>query len=300
MTPARTRNPLVDDDKYYPDPTDRSSRQGRPVSRVVCHTTGGGVVQKAINALWDGKVTAERLADPEQCELITKYAVNYYRKGNGVSTTYVLGWWGDMWQTLDEDVRAWSAGMSSTHISAYNRGFRYWNNYESILVGKKRKLIQARTMGLYQWWAEEYKAITGEMPRDNASPLEFFAGDPNPDLAGISIDFLAPPTMTRNSDQRRVLGPQRSDWKLWSGADLYTRYQYSAFNLLCRELCSEYPHMQMDRRHVLTHSVTDPLSRVQFQPNGFETVGYGYDPGETWNLRWDWMLSPTLVLGEYL
>ena len=286
---VRKRNPLITEDRFYkPDLRDFSPRNGE-VSKVVLHCTGGRIVQLAMDHHFGTGLDTNKLndltCDPDKSLKVTEYSADFYHKVNSVSTGFVIGYCGERFQTLNEDVRAWSAGIGKAVISLYKKGFLMWSSFRLV----DGKLVGAPN-GFYDFWCKLYNEAHGRPSNapipNNASPLEFTGGDHGPDHIAISIDMVTPPYQRRDARGVRCLGPTAPSYE---NGSLYTNAQLDSVAGLLRELDSHYPKFERDRGHVLPHSLTSPIERVLGVNINGKTTGYGYDPGET--LNWQRLLA---------
>lgn len=264
------------------DSSDVSTRT-KPISKIVLHCTGGGIVDKAIKACIATKPTRVQLnaacSKPEISGKLAEYAGRYYAAVNKVSTGAVLGYCGEVIQTSDLSKRAWSAGISDTAIALYKRGFAEWSRWLRQADGSYRRNAPA---GFYEFWRQEYEAITGNSPADTASPLEFTGGNHGPDHIAVSIDLLTPPYQHRNPHP--PAGPLLD---VYPARSLYTHKQYEALKTVIAELASKHKTFIPSRGTVLSHSFTSPLERVQSVVIDGVKTGYGLDPGP---LNWELFL----------
>ncbi len=265
------------------DTSDVSSRS-KPISKVVLHCTGGGIVDKALKACISAKPTRVQLnaacSKPEISKKLAEYSGRYYSAVNKVSTGAVLGYCGEIVQTADLSKRAWSAGISDIAIALYRRGIGEWSKWLRQPDGSYRRNAPA---GFYDFWRQEYEIITGNSPADTASPLEFTGGNHGPDHIAVSIDLLTPPYQRR--DLHPPAGPALDD--VYPASSLYTFKQYAALKTVLAELAGKYKTFMPSRGTVLGHSFTSPLERVQSTTIDGVKTGYGFDPGP---LNWELFL----------
>lgn len=273
----RKENPLTGEGFYLPDPQDFSTR-AHPIEIVVGHCTGGGIVQQGLNALCGNRPPSVArihgiLDNSGESMRVCRHAVDFYRKVNKVSTTFVIGWHGEIFQTLPEDCRAWSAGIRGDILELYKRGYAYWSKWALSSDGK----LQANgDPSRYRFWEEEYKEIMGVFD-PKASPLDLCGGTRGPDHVGISVDLLSPPYMQKDERGLRRLGPNHP---LYEAGYCYTLPQHARLRELL-ETFRHYPLFKRDRQHVLPHSFTSPLERSYYaQDNQGRWLGWGWDPGK--------------------
>jgi len=259
------------------------------ISRAVTHCTGGGIVQHSIEKLFGTRPSAKQLdsllEDPLLSRRHTDYVARYYMAVNEVSTTFVIGCMGELFQTLDEKCRAWSAGISPAVWNTYAQGYRHWSKFTRTGGHLRRNAKPGR----YDFWLALLREITGDKPIDlaEASPLSFFANMRNPDLIGVSIDLVTPPYQRRDERGVRCWGPAHPAYEQ---NNLYTKAQYATANRLLKDLASAYPQLQLTRRHILPDSFCRPIERhLQVRTKDGTLVGYGYDPGA---LLWHKLLAP--------
>lgn len=268
--------------KHMLDTSDVSSRT-QPIKEIVLHCTGGSLVDKAIKACIATKPTVVQLnaacMKPEISGKLAEYAGRYYSAVNKVSTGAVLGYCGEIIQTADMTKRAWSAGISDTAIALYKRGIAEWSRWQRQSDGSYHRNAPA---GFYDFWRQEYEAITGRAPSDTASPLEFTGGNHGPDHIAFSVDLLTPPYQHRES--LPYSGPALDVYP--TGA-LYTFKQHHALRAVIREVAEKNAFFKPSRETVLAHSFTSPLERVLSVSQDGSKVGYGFDPGP---LNWELLL----------
>lgn len=285
---TRGRNPLIPDNCYRVELTDRSPRLA-PVSKVVLHCSGGGIVQDALDTIFGPQLSPQELhritMDPGESFKVTEHVAHFYAQKNGVSTGFVAGWCGEVIQTMDENFRAWSAGIKANIVALYKKGYAHWSKFRL----DKGVLIAAPT-GYYKFWEAMYNEARG-LPPDHgvpasASPLEFNGGDHGPDHVSISVDFVTPPYQRRDGRGIRCLGPTSPNYP--AGA-LYTLAQVDSVARLVRNFSEYYPDMRKDRAHVMPHSFTSPIERTRCERVNGKLIGYGYDPGEA--LDWRTLLA---------
>lgn len=287
----RDRGALVlADADYRPDPADSSART-EEVEEVTLHCTGGGIVDKALKKVLGSKTSITNLnalvINTKLSYEVVSVAADFYREVNKVSTTYVIGYCGELIQTLPESRRAWSAGISKEVLGLYKRGFKHWKNY--IMVNGV--LRPAAPAGYYTFWEGQYAIIKGlrafESPPDTASPLELSGcHSSGPDQRSISIDLLTPPYQRSNGNYR-CLGPDLPDVYGQMGS-LYTFAQLKTLRKLLRELATVYPKFAVTRAKVLPHSLTSPIERSLCVSVDGKTLAYGFDPGA---LNWTFLLN---------
>lgn len=276
----RKRGNLIKDSDYRVDPQD-SSQRTRDVDMVVLHCTGGGIVQKAIDKIIGPKPTSVQLnALVRQDELshkVVSHAADFYRAVNGVSTHYVIGWRGEILQCLDEDRRAWSAGIDKNVVELYKKGHAEWSWWER---DSNKRLFKTAPHGFYGFWDNMYRDMLG-LPFDapipaKASPLTWTGGAHGPDGRAISIDMLSPPYQRPGRK-----GPALDD--CYYDGHLYTKAQFFTLRLLLADIAEAHKKFKMSRATVLPHSFTSPIERVLTVNTDGGKHGYGYDPG-----RLDW------------
>ena len=150
----RKVSPLVDPDKYMPNTRSVSNRPNDFIGPeyVVGHTTGSGIVAKAkVNGRkFDDHSMVDKLKiikSPELSGQIVKYAAEYYANSRHSSTQYIIGYYGELFCTADEDKRVWSAGIKRHRLDAYSKGLRTGHSLGTSKVGWFQQSFIATSFG---------------------------------------------------------------------------------------------------------------------------------------------------------
>jgi len=136
----------------------------KPVRAVVIHTTGSGIVSKAL----------KKNIDP------LDYAAAYYARKTSYASHYLVGYDGTIVGTVPENLVAYHAGVSKGRRSIYQQGRDRWPRH----VKKGKELVDTgKAQGRYGDWLERWP--------DLDSPLDLLPGRSVNGLT-IGVDFLAP------------------------------------------------------------------------------------------------------------
>ena len=288
---------LINRDNVMLDEFDTSKRK-KPARLVVIHTTGSGIVQRVLDRSSDiiDRSIRKAVRDPEVFKELDRrmgqYGARYFSRHNNVSSHFLISWSGEVYQTCDVDLVAWSAGMKTKRYEAYLKGWDHWTQFTW-----KGNALKTHGLGrdmAYGWWESEMAdmGMTGDI-----SPLDLFDGRYINDEA-ISIDLIPAPWKTRVTalDNLRVGGPKEGPWF----GHLYTHQQMQSLCTLL-DMINTKTGVPITRRTVVPHSMLDPMARIHLlkQPPSNVRIGYGYDPGY---LPWWTLLSepeyPMLEDGE--
>ena len=136
----------------------------KDVLAVVIHTTGSGIVGKAL----------KKDVDP------LDYAAEYYARKNSYASHYLVGYDGTVVGTVPENLVAYHAGVSKGRRSIYRQGRERWPRH----VKKGRELVDTgKSQPRYDDWLERWP--------DLDSPLDLLPGR-SVNAQTIGVDFLAP------------------------------------------------------------------------------------------------------------
>lgn len=136
----------------------------KPVVAVVMHTTGSGIIGKALKAN----------ADP------LDYAAEYYARPQSYASHYLIGYDGTIVGTVPENLVAYHAGVSKGRRKLYAKGLDHWRRF----VAKGRDLVDTgKVLSRYDDWRDRWPEL--------ASPLELIDG-PSSNGVTIGVDLLAP------------------------------------------------------------------------------------------------------------
>lgn len=150
-------------------------RKLEDVVGVVVHTTGRGIVGKAV----------KKKKDPFQ------YALDYYCGPKAYTSHYLMGWDGSVVGIVPEDERAYHAGVSTTRKNLYKAGLDTWTRWLKPLNAKKppnkgdivdrdgSMVLYGRPFGGYAQWKRRWAGVT-DNPRD-------IMKDPNGQSIGLDL-----------------------------------------------------------------------------------------------------------------
>lgn len=212
--------------------SDGSARTG-PIWGVVAHTTGSGIVQRAFDR--GCKTSIE----------VSRFAVDYYAaRGNDVSTHFLVGWDGEIWQLVDLDREAWHAGWGPNFTALYRSAKpREWTEWAQPIGSP---LVHKSPVGKYAGWFARWPDLN--------SPAELLPpGVTSPNRGTVSIDFLAMPNARPASAA-----------------------QIQAALVLVGTLSMELA-IPLTRRNWLCHSDLDPVRRACITKGG-RIVEIAWDP----------------------
>lgn len=212
--------------------TDGNARTG-PIWGVVAHTTGSGIVQRAFDR--GCKTSLE----------VSRFAVDYYAaRGNDVSTHFLVGWDGEIWQLVDLDREAWHAGWGPQFTALYRSVKpREWTEWAQPV---NSPLVHRSPAGGYAAWFARWPGLNG--------PAELIpAGYSSPNKGTVSVDFLAMPN-----------------------GRAPTPAQLQAGTVLLATLSMELA-IPVTRRNFLCHSDLDPVRRACLL-RGTKIVESAWDP----------------------
>ena len=147
---------------------DRTQRdlpaRSKAVQALIIHTTGSGIIGKALKAN----------ADP------LDYAAAYYARPKSYASHYLVGYDGTIVGTVPENVTAYHAGVGKSRRRLYAKGSDHWRRF----VAKGRELVDTgQIQSRYDDWAERWPG--------KASPLDLIDGA-SVNSVSIGIDLLAP------------------------------------------------------------------------------------------------------------
>ena len=135
----------------------------KAVTALVVHTTGSGIIGKALKAN----------ADP------LDYAADYYARPKSYASHYLIGYDGTIVGTVPENLVAYHAGVGKGRRKLYAKGDD-WRRF----IAKGRELVDTgEPQGRYDDWVERWPGLT--------SPLELLDG-PSVNGQTIGLDLLAP------------------------------------------------------------------------------------------------------------
>jgi len=217
-------------------------KRTRPVHGVVLHTTGGGIITKAL------KLGEDPL----------EYAAAYYARAKSYASNYLIGPFSDpdfdgsddvIIGTIHEGLVSYHSSLptSSARYKTYRKGRKTWPRYRiGTINGKKTMVDQGKGI------LPDYKDWLRRWP-DLESPLDL---NPVPS-AGINrnfvgVDLLAPePGMKHTELQLR--------WAAALVSDIFERHG-----------------IPLERKRFLRHSDVDPFSRST-KRGGWDPPGYAHE-----------------------
>ena len=218
-------------DRRITDPRDFSPRT-IPLSYIVCHTTGSGVIGAAQKA---GKKSPRAIA---------RFACEFYaRGGNNVSTHLLVDWEGLVWQMLPLNVDGWHSGWDAQLKELYKTD--EWQKWSRPVNGT---MGQHAPQGNYATWKSLFPGKT--------SPAQLLPpGASSPNKGSISVDLLA--------------RPYKETWtteQVASFKDLVTALKSQA------PITQVYPHSYVDPVTRMTQTVSGKVIEKAWDPAGWEPV----------------------------
>ena len=194
-----------------------------PVGCVIAPTTGGGIVATAIR----------RGLDP------LDYAADHYARPDVFASHYLVGWAGEVIQTVPEAVVALHAGVSTERRKLYRRGLAVWRRH----VLRAGKLADAGVvLGRYADWRQRWPDLTG--PHQLVRP-----GGVN--AQSVGVDLLAPPP-----------------------GETHREPQIAATGRLVADVLGRHA-LVASRETVLRHADVDPLTRTS-AAGGWDPPWYAF------------------------
>jgi len=138
--------------------------RGKKVHAVIIHTTGSGIVGKAL----------KKDLDP------LDYAASYYARKNSYASHYLVGYDGTVVGTVPENLVAYHAGVSKGRRSIYQQGRGRWPRH----VKRGKDIVDTgKHQARYDDWLERWP--------DLDSPVDLLPGR-GVNSQTIGVDFLAP------------------------------------------------------------------------------------------------------------
>ena len=155
-------------------PDSKGSNRAIPATYIVFHTTGSGVIQKALES--GAKTEAQQ----------GKFVSNFYVKMKGVSTHFLVDRDGMIWQMVPTTREAWHAGWSEAVKKLYGSHSSPSSDWQKFSqpVNEPNILPQSPVGGYAQW----HKSFPGVV-----SPAQLIPeAARSPNNGSISIDLKAP------------------------------------------------------------------------------------------------------------
>ena len=166
--------PEVPAERRLLDTRDVSQRRV-PLYLYVLHTTGAGIVQRALDAGYR----------PDDAEGIAHFAARFYAGDNEVSTHLLVDWAGHVWQICRLDVDAWHSGYSPAMKALYYSPRRTeWMEWSQPLNGS----LVHQSANDYTFWRAAHPGLSN--PTEMLS-AEVRARHGSPNMGSISIDLVA-------------------------------------------------------------------------------------------------------------
>ena len=134
------------------------------MTAVVVHTTGGGIIDRALR----------KGADPLQ------HAAEYYARPDAYASHYLVGYGGEIISTVAEDRVAYHAGVGRAHLEVYRKGRAIWPRY--VIEGGVLAM-RDRPQPHYDDWLTRWP--------DRAGPHELVP-PPGVNTRTVGVDLLAP------------------------------------------------------------------------------------------------------------
>lgn len=223
--------PEIPAERRVADPRDYSSRS-IPLSYIVCHTTGSGVIAQAQAA---GKTAPHDIA---------RFACEFYaRGGNNVSTHLLVDWEGLVWQILPLNVDGWHSGWDAQQKTLYaSDAWQQWSHPVNGNMGKYAPV------GDYATWKSLFPGKT--------SPAQLLpAGATSPNKGSISIDLLACPY-----------------GKTWTPEQVTAFKQLVASIKTQAAIAHVYPHSYLDPITRMTQTVRGQIIEKTWDPPEWEVA----------------------------
>lgn len=172
-----------------------------PVYGVVVHTTGRGIVDKAL----------AKGADP------LYYAASYYLDPKPYGAHYVIGWDGTILQLADDHEKMWHVGLNKKERKAFLNG-----NWESTVSPKFLKHWKAKWRSQYKSPSHLYpgKSINNVYVGIETVPLVF----PNPDGAVPYVPEYGLFTTEQHKSIAKLSSDIAQRWKFPNGWERTGRF----------------------------------------------------------------------------